>query len=121
MDEHRSSAPSRDSERSGLGFGGMAAFAQRDPGSHPVRPLELVSAFTGRWLEMWQSSAALGWDAMERFSALWDPRQIRNWWLADLRTLTADYMRSPAFLALMRFNLKVMTQPTRAMSLFQSR
>jgi hypothetical protein len=64
------------------------------------------------WLDWWRRAAALGWGNMEKLMALHDPRQLRNWWLADVRQLTTDYMRSPAFLALMRLNLSLLTQPT---------
>jgi hypothetical protein len=39
-------------------------------------------------------------------SALADPRRVRSWWLADLRNLTSDALRSPAFLSLMSLNLR---------------
>ena len=39
------------------------------------------------------------------------PGSCGTWWLADVRQLTSDYMRSPAFLALMRLNLTLLTQP----------
>jgi hypothetical protein len=58
-----------------------------------------------RWIDWWRRGAALGW-------GMPDPRQLRNWWLADMRQLTAEYLKSPAFLALMRFNLALLTQPT---------
>jgi hypothetical protein len=57
------------------------------------------------WLETWRSTAALGWEYFERMSALADPRKLRSWWLADMRNLTSEALRSPALLALMRFNL----------------
>jgi hypothetical protein len=62
-------------------------------------------------MDWWRRTAALSWDQMERLLALQDPRQLRSWWLADLRQLTADYMRSPAFLAVMRLNLTLLSQP----------
>jgi len=52
---------------------------------------------------------ALTWKRLEGLSALCDPRQLRSRWLADLRQLTADYLRSPAFLELMQSNLRAMT------------
>jgi hypothetical protein len=62
--------------------------------------------------DWWRHAAALGWGQLDRLAALHDPRQLRSWWLADMRQLTADYMKSPAFLALMRFNLTLLTHPT---------
>jgi len=64
------------------------------------------------WCDWWRRAAALGWGQLDRLAALHDPRQMRNWWLADMRQLTADAIKSPAFLALMRFNLTLLTHPT---------
>lgn len=64
------------------------------------------------WFDWWRRAAALGWGNLETLLALNDSRRLREWWLADFRQLTSDYMRSPAFLALMRFNLALLTQPT---------
>lgn len=64
------------------------------------------------WFDWWRRTAALAWGNTETLMALHDPAQLRNWWLADFRQLTSDYMRSPAFLALMRLNLSLLTQPT---------
>jgi hypothetical protein len=63
------------------------------------------------WIDVWRRAAALHWGYMERMFALPDPRQLRTWWLADLRRLADDYMRSPEFLALMRLNLTLLNQP----------
>jgi hypothetical protein len=63
------------------------------------------------WFDWWRRAAQLGWGHLDRLAALHDPRQVRNWWLADLRGLTADTIRSPAFLAMMRFNITLLTQP----------
>ena len=63
------------------------------------------------WFDWWRRAAAIGWGHLDRLAALNDPRQLRSVWLADLRQLTADYMKSPEFLAMMRFNLTFLTQP----------
>jgi hypothetical protein len=63
------------------------------------------------WFDWWRRAVALNWGQMERLFALHDPRQLRSLWLADLRQMTDDYMRSPAFLAMMRLNLTMLTQP----------
>ena len=62
-------------------------------------------------VDWWRRAAMLGWGYLDRAAALHDPRQLRSWWLADLRQLTADTIKSPAFLAMMRFNLTLLTQP----------
>ena len=64
------------------------------------------------WLDWWRRGAALGWGSLQRLAALPDPRQLRSWWLADMRRLTADTLKSPAFLSLMRFNLALLTKQT---------
>ena len=63
------------------------------------------------WTGWWRQAAALNWGHMESLMALNDPRQLRSWWLADLRQFADDYMRSPAFLAVMRLNLTLLNQP----------
>jgi hypothetical protein len=65
-----------------------------------------------QWFDWWRRAAALGWGGLDRLAAFHDPRELRNWWLGDMRQLTADYLKTPAFLALMRFNLTLLTQPT---------
>jgi hypothetical protein len=69
-------------------------------------------AFSLQWLDWWRRAAALGWGQLDRLAALHDPRSLRNWWLADMRRFTFEYMKSPAFLAMMRFNLTLLNQPT---------
>lgn len=63
-----------------------------------------------RALEQWQT-----------LSALCDPRQLQRQLLADLRNLAGDYVRSPAFLALMRWQLKAMTSTPQLLPPFRSR
>ena len=63
-----------------------------------------------QWIDMWRRAAAMNWGHVERLLSLHDPRELRAWWLADVRQLTSDYMRSPAFLALMRLNLTLLNQ-----------
>jgi len=69
-------------------------------------------ALSLQWIDWWRRAAALGWGNLDRLAALHDPRQLRGLWLADMRELTADYMKSPAFLALMRINLTMLNHPT---------
>ncbi len=63
------------------------------------------------WIDWWRRAAAANWGHVERLLSLHDPRELRAWWLADVRQMTADYMRSPAFLAMMRLNLTLLNQP----------
>ena len=64
------------------------------------------------WFDWWRRAAALGWQHLDRLAALHDPYRARERWLTDLRRFTAEYTKSPAFLALMRFNLTLLTHPT---------
>ena len=42
--------------------------------------------------------------------ALWDPRSLRQRWLADMSRVMDRSMRSMAFLEMLRFNLQAMTR-----------
>jgi hypothetical protein len=46
---------------------------------------------------------------LETLTELYDPRQVQRRLLADMRSLMALYLRSPAFLSLMHWNLRAMT------------
>ena len=46
----------------------------------------------------------------DQWLALWDPRELRKRWLAEMTHAFDRYMRSSAFLELMRFNLLAMTR-----------
>jgi hypothetical protein len=48
------------------------------------------------------------WKPLEELVGLYDPWRIRDRWLAELRKLTAEILRSPAFLALAKFNLSLL-------------
>ena len=69
-------------------------------------------AHSVHWFDWWRRAAAIGWGHLDRLAALNDPRQLRNLWLGDMRQVTFEAMKSPAFLAMMRFNLTLLTQPT---------
>jgi hypothetical protein len=64
-----------------------------------------------QWFDWWRRAAALSWTHLDSLAAFGDPRRLRNAFLDDWRTLATDYMRSPEFLALMRLNLTMLTQP----------
>jgi hypothetical protein len=71
-----------------------------------------------QWFDWWRRAAAVGWRQLDAVTTVGaaapfdDPRQMRNRWLADMRQLSADYLKSPAFLALIRFNITLLTHPT---------
>ena len=46
----------------------------------------------------------------QQWLALWDPRSLRQRWLAEMSNAMDRYMRSPAFLELIRFNLETMSR-----------
>ena len=64
-----------------------------------------------QWMDLWRRTTAMSLGQMGRLLSLHDPRELRAWWLADVRQMTSDYMRSPAFLALMRLNITLLNQP----------
>jgi hypothetical protein len=69
-------------------------------------------ALSVHWFDWWRRATAIGWGHLDRLAALNDPRQLRSMWLAELREATTEAMKSPAFLAMMRFNITLLTQPT---------
>jgi hypothetical protein len=75
------------------------------PGAPPARA-------PARELREWAWDAALDWRAFANLAALADPRHLRDLWLADLREVAAETLRSPAFLALMKFNLTLLARRT---------
>jgi hypothetical protein len=68
-------------------------------------------ALSAQWFDWWRRAAALSWKHAEALAALNDPRTLRGALLDDCRELATQYMRTPEFLALMRFNLTLLTQP----------
>jgi hypothetical protein len=69
-------------------------------------PAPAAAPGAGPWVDAWWSAFAASWRYLETVSTAYDPRQLRTWWLADLGSLSLDYMRSSSFLSLMRFTLK---------------
>ena len=54
------------------------------------------------------------WELAARMAALVDPTPFRAAWLSALARMSAAHLRSPAFLALMRFNLALIARPAPA-------
>ncbi len=46
----------------------------------------------------------------QQWLALWEPRSLRQRWLADMSSAMDRVLRSPAFLEVVRFNLVTMTR-----------
>jgi hypothetical protein len=69
------------------------------------------------------AASALGWRQLEIlsdvFSDVFDPRKMRARWSADLRDVSARFLRSPLFLEWTRWNLGAMTTSVRIMSVFR--
>jgi hypothetical protein len=61
------------------------------------------------------------WEHLQTLIQLGDPRQMQRRFLADMRALTADYVRSPFFLALMRTSLKAMSRSPQMIPPFRLR
>lgn len=81
----------------------------------PSPPTDLVAG----WLESWRWASALGWEFLETLWKLRPPEGLRTRLLAEARHTTAEYLKSPAFLELMRANLSAMTFSQRLMSPFR--
>jgi hypothetical protein len=81
----------------------------------PSRP----AAYVEQWFDSWRHASTLGWDYLETLCGLRAPHQLRTRLLAEARQTAAEYLRSPAFLELMRMNLSAMTIPSRLISPFR--
>ena len=58
------------------------------------------------WPDAWRSAVEAGFAQLGTLSALWDPRSVRERWLADLRQLSSEVAGLPGLpLALMKVNL----------------
>jgi hypothetical protein len=64
---------------------------------------------------------ARAWEHLRTLADVCDPRQVQRRLLADLRALSAEYVRSPAFFALMRWQLKAMAASPQLWSPFRYR
>jgi hypothetical protein len=80
--------------------------------SQPAQPALLVE----QWFDAWRWAGTLGWETVETWLGLRAPQQVRSRWLAEARQTTSDYLRSAAFLQLMRVNLSTMTASSRLIS-----
>jgi hypothetical protein len=72
-----------------------------------------LAAMGRQWLELWQRAGVFGrggLDAAAAFYEPWrfDPRRLRTLWLTELTHAMDRYMRSPAFLQLMQYNLSAL-------------
>ena len=65
-----------------------------------------ATAAIDSWFEAWRATVASSFDCLAALWALYDPRLLRGWLLTDLSRLSSEYLRSPSFLAMMRFTLK---------------
>ena len=81
----------------------------------PSPPSDLVA----EWLDSWRWASALGWELLEALWRLRPPEELRTRLLAEARNTTAEYLRSPAFLELMRANMGALTFSQRLMSSFR--
>jgi hypothetical protein len=81
--------------------------------------LNRPAAYVEQWFDSWRCASTLGWDCLETLCGLRAPQQLRARLLAEARQTAAEYLRSPAFLELMRVNLSAMTIPSRLISPFR--
>jgi hypothetical protein len=77
-----------------------------------ARATDPLVALGEQWLEPWRQASLLARDGMTA-SLAWDFQRQRSRWFGDLTRAMDAYMRSPAFLELVRFNLGWMTRPGR--------
>jgi len=77
------------------------------------------TAYVEQWFDSWRNASALGWDCLETLCGLREPQRLRSRLLAEARQTAAEYLRSPAFLELMRMNLSAMTIPSRLIKPFR--
>ena len=77
------------------------------------------SAYVDQWFDSWRNASAIGWDCLETLCGLRPPQRLRSRLLAEARQTAAEYMRSPAFLEVMRMNLSAMTIQGRLISPFR--
>ena len=71
-----------------------------------------AAALTREWLDLWRHAAALGQGSVEGVAAFWDFRRLRTLWFAELGRATDRYLKSPAFVELMRVQLGTMIRST---------
>ena len=83
------------------------------PESSPPAP------YVEQWFDSWRQASALGWEYLETLCGLRPPQRLRSRLLAEARQTAAEYLRSPAFLELMRMNLSAMTIPNRLIQPFR--
>jgi hypothetical protein len=69
------------------------------------------NALADPWLDLWRDAGAWGFGLMA-VGWLRDSRQLRRSWLADLTRTTDSYLRSPAFLELMRWGFAATVRST---------
>jgi hypothetical protein len=77
------------------------------------------AAYVEQWFDSWRHASALGWECLETLCGLRPPQRLRTRLLAEARQTAAEYMRSPAFLELMRMNLSAMSIHSRLISPFR--
>jgi hypothetical protein len=77
------------------------------------------AAYVEQWFDSWRNASALGWDCLETLCGLRPPQRLRSRLLEEARQAAAEYLRSPAFLELMRINLSAMSIHRRFVSPFR--
>jgi hypothetical protein len=75
-----------------------------DPAMVPGDPRPPLVDLTESWWEVWRDAGAWGY-GLFALGLFRDLRQMRQTWLAELTRTTDSYLRSPAFLELVRLGL----------------
>lgn len=68
-------------------------------------------SYARRWQGIWRFAALLGGASLEGAALFWDLAPPSGDSLAALSEAVERYMRSPAFLNIMKYSLKVMNRP----------
>jgi hypothetical protein len=82
--------------------------------SHP-NPLDALTQQCQQWqqwIDMWSQAGALACASFTGVAFVEQSKQLRSWWLATLTQAMDRYLRSPAFLELMRWNAGAMARPS---------
>jgi len=83
--------------------------SNNNPNPNPSAVADPVAAMSSFWAQ-WLEQSSQGTQAMmEAMQTSFDPQQIQRRWLEAMSRSFDDFMRSPAFLELMKNNLKAVT------------
>jgi hypothetical protein len=71
-------------------------------------PTDVLVACAQQWLDIWRHAGAVGMGGLTAAS-LFDVKRLQRLWLAELTRTMDAYLRTPAFLEVMRTGLRAVT------------